>query len=258
MARVRRPGEGRTKWSRFGLATAVGLGAVTVLGVGIAQGVVPLPLNIGLSGIPFQLSATKLSADGFAQYAYPDELGPSARNAQLRGLIGALAASKVGAASPITNTVTKGDPVTQVWVSDTITQLNTNIKIEGLNQTICAPVPSLGDLGINTAIKVHILGSGTTTATNMTIQAPALNASSASFENFSIGGTVAANLAAAGISSSPYSDDPAAMASLGQSAKTVTLNDVNQVGLGTEAATFNLGGLKVWAEFVSPTACLTQ
>jgi hypothetical protein len=222
---------------------------VAVLGVGIAQGAVPLPLNIGLSGVPFQLKADKLSADHFAQYAYPDQLGPA--GASMAPVIGALAAQKVGLTGTVNNTVTVGG---NVYAADTVTQLGDNIKIDNLNQTICAPVPGFVGQITNAAILVHIVGSGTTTATAMTIQAPALSADGASFTDFFIGQTVARSLAEEGLTPA-YAEDTSSLASIAQHARTVELTKVDQVGLGTEAATFNLSGLKVWTEWVPPGSC---
>ena len=246
MARVRKAGEGRTRWSRFGMAAGVGTVTLGALVFGIAQGALALPLNIGLSGVPFTLSATSIDANHFAQYAYPDQLGPA--GGQMAPIIGALAKGTVNDASAAGNTYNSGSAY---YAADTITQLGSGVTITGLKQSICAPVPALP----GKAIRVHIVGDGTTTATNMTIQAPALTASSAAFTNFAIGQTVGQSVGLEGLTSPYASGDPASQVSLAQHASHVTLSNVNQVGLGTSADTFNLGGLRVWAEFVDAASC---
>jgi hypothetical protein len=125
-----------------------------------------------------------------------------------------------------------------------------NATIAGLNQTVCAPTTSI--ISGLPSIRVHIAGTGTTTASSLTIQAPALAATKASFGNIVIGKALGSALANQNLPN-PYADQypSALLGSFAQDADTVHLENVNQVGIGTEAGTFSIGGLQLWAEFTS-------
>lgn len=234
---------GRTRWRRFAAAAAAGFGAVGVLGYLAMTGV--LALSFAFSGIPFTLSANTLQGSGFVQYAFPDEIASNSE-AQLEP-----AASQLVGVPNINNVVGVGG---KFYASDTVTQLR-SATITGLQQSICAPTP----LGVS--LRVNILGSGNTTASNLTIQAPALTASSAQFSNIIIGQSVKDALTDQGFGAgNDFTDPYGALSgapignSFGQGADTVRLEDIRQIGIGTEAGTFNIGGLRLYAQFVNSCA----
>jgi hypothetical protein len=225
--------EGRTRWRRFGVVGAVGFAAVGVIGYLAMTGA--LALSFAISGIPFTLSADSLTGTHFVQYAYPDTLA----SGSYAPLLNAKAGAVVGT-GPITNTATIGG---NTYASDTVTQFQT-ATIANLNQVICAPTP------LGNAIKVHLSGTGNTQATNLVIQAPALSATSANFGNITIGESVSSAISAQGVTD-PYGAMTSSLgASFAQGADTATLTGITQVGVGTEAGSFNISGLKLYAEFV--------
>ena len=131
-----------------------------------------------------------------------------------------------------------------------MTQLK-NASIGGLKQQICAPTP------LGNAIRVTIAGTGDTTASNLVIQAPALTADSANFNNIIIGESVGSALTSQGFGANNEFTDPyhalngqPIAGSFAQGADSVALANINQIGVGTEAGSFNIGGLKLYAEFV--------
>lgn len=235
---------GKTRWRRFGAAAGVGFGLVGVLGYLAMSGA--LALSFAFSGIPFQLSASEIRGEHFVQYAYPDKLATGTP------LPEALASKLIG--TKINNVeTTAGGPI----VSDTVTQMK-SAAIEDLKQTICAPIAP----GAPLAIRVHIVSTATTSADNLTIQAPALTASSARFERIVIGETVRDALRDQGFGPGEFTDPYDALEpgnplgdSFGQGADRVTLTNIQQVGIGTEAGLFTIGGLKLWAEFVGTEQC---
>ena len=234
--------EGRTRWRRFGLAAGVGLGAVGLVGYLGATGA--LALTFAFSGIPFTLSADSLGGTGFVQYAFPDRLASDAGASALEGGAGRL----INGSGSINNTATVNNTT---YAADTVTQLR-NATINGLSQTICAPTP------LGNAIRVTIAGSGDTTAGNLVIQAPALTADSAKFSNIIIGESVASALQGQGFGANNSFTDPYGAlsgapigGSFAQGADSVTLTNINQIGVGTQAGSFNISGLKLHAEFVN-------
>lgn len=233
---------GHTRWRRFGLAAGAGVGAVALIGYLGATGA--FALSFSFSGIPFTLSADSLSGTHFVQYAFPDKLASAAGAGALNNGAGKL----INGSGTISNTASAGG---DTYASDTVTQLG-SATISGLAQTICAPTP------LGNAIRVTISGAGDTTASNLVIQAPALTAAGADFNNFNIGQSVGSALQGQGFApNSPYSDPYGALSgqpiggSFAQGADRVTLTNIKQVGVGTEAGTFNISGLKLYAEFVS-------
>jgi hypothetical protein len=229
-------GEGRTRWRRFGLVGGIGLAAVALVGYLAMTGA--LALSFAISGIPFTLSADKLSGSGFVQFAYPDQLATNTSSALNKG-----AAAVVNAAAPINNTFTvpNGGPT---FVSDTVTSFK-SATISNLNQVICAPtLPGMP------SIKVHLSGAGDTIASNLVIQAPALSAATADFSNITIGQTVKSAISSQGVPD-PYGALNSDLGnSFAQGADAATLTGISQIGVGTEAGTFSISGLKLYAEFV--------
>lgn len=72
------PDEGRVRWRRFS-AMMAGAGAVTAALVTLtAQGV--LAAQFSISGMPFTVTADKLTGTGFAQYATLDHMVPGSPN----------------------------------------------------------------------------------------------------------------------------------------------------------------------------------
>lgn len=232
---------GRTRWRRFGLAAGAGFGGVAVIAWLAATGA--LALSFAFSGIPFTLTATSLTGTGFVQYAFPD------RVASAQGAAGAQAASRaLSGNGALVNNATAGG---NTFVSDTVSQFRT-ATIAGLNQVICAPSPVGGN------IRVTLSGSGDTTASNLVIQSPALRAESASFNNIIIGESVRDALSGQGYAAgSDFTDPYGALSgatvgeSFAQNATNATLNGIRQVGIGTEAGSFAISGLNLYAEFVS-------
>jgi hypothetical protein len=200
-----------------------------------------LAMNFAFSGIPFQLQATSLDGDRFVQYAVPDRLA----QAETEPLVEGLAAKVVGSQQPINN-VTKQDGTGTPYASDTVSQIG-SATIKGLHQTVCAPttrlIPGLP------SIRVHIRGVDDTTANRLTIQAPALAASQARFNDIIIGGALGGALNRQNLPNAYPELEPTILGSFSQDATTVHLENINQVGIGTEAGMFSIGGLRLWAEF---------
>jgi hypothetical protein len=234
---------GRTRWRRFGIVGGAGLGAVAIVGYLAATGA--LALSFAFSGIPFTLSATELRGENFVQYAFPDRLGSGDAAPLLEGAAGRL----INGSGSINN-VTQG-PDGNFYASDTVTQLG-SATIDGLAQQICAPTP----LGV--AIRVTIAGTGDATrANNLVIQAPALTANEAAFNNIVIGTTVRDALTNQGFPGGNEFTDPYGARSgqpignsFAQRADNVVLSNIDQIGVGTEAGTFIIDGLELYAEFV--------
>ena len=236
------PVVGRTRWRRFGIAAGAGLGALGIVGYLAASGA--LALSFAFSGIPFTLSADSLTGNNFVQYAFPDRVASGAGAGGLNAAAGQL----INGSGTINNTATVGGTT---YASDTVSQFGT-ATIAGLRQQICAPTP------LGNAIRVTLAGTGgNTQASNLVIQAPALTASNARFSNIIIGESVHDALAAQGFSGgSDFTDPYGALSgspvgsSFGQGADSVTLTNIKQVGVGTEAGAFNIDGLQLYAEFV--------
>lgn len=236
---------GRTRWRRFGLAAGAGVGATALVGWLAMTGA--LALQFAFSGIPFTLTADRLEGDGFVQYAFPDRLASGSFEPLLEGKAGAVA----DAGGPVNNV--KQSPVdSQFYAADTVTQFRT-ATIGGLSQAICAPVP----LGLG-AIQVVLSGAGDTEADNLVIQAPALAANTASFNNIIIGSSVRDSLTRQGYQpGSDFTDPYGALGSspqpiagsFGQNADNAVLTGIRQVGVGTEAGSFRIQDLRLFAEF---------
>lgn len=236
---------GRTRWRRFGLAAGAGLGAVAIVGYLAATGA--LALSFAFSGIPFSLSADSLTGQGFVQYAFPDEIASG--SAQATGALNNAAGRLINGSGSINNTAQPGNGKT--YVSDTVTQFR-SATITGLNQTICAPTP------LGNAIRVTLTGEGDTNANSLVIQSPALRAASAGFNNIIIGASVKDALNRQGFQQgSEFTDPYGALsgqpigASFAQTADSAKLTTIRQLGIGTEAGSFQVNGLRLFAEFVA-------
>lgn len=231
---------GRTRWRRFGVAAGAGLGLVGILGYLGMTGA--LALSFAFSGIPFTLSADRLTGQHFVQYAYPDNIA-----SEHGGLIEKQVKQLIG--KDLNSTVDLGNGV--VLASDTVTQLK-SATITGLNQQVCAEaIPGV------LSIRVYIVAGGDTTADNLTIQAPALTADNARFREIIIGQALRDALRDQGFEPGQFTDPYNALepknpvgASFAQAAREIELTTINQVGVGTEAGLFNIRGLKLYAEFV--------
>ncbi len=235
---------GRTRWRRFGVVSGLGLSFIGLLGWMAASGL--MPFQLVFSGIPFYLTADSLQGERFVQYAYPDKIA----NKDTAPLVERGAGKLIYPGSDRTIDNVQGE-----FVSDTITQIGT-ARIDGLNQTVCAPLPApLDFLGW---MSVHTVATGPTEATNMTIQSPALRADKAEFSHIMIGTPVYDALKRKGFldDKDPFAD-PYNVAvegnplrsSFAQEADSVRLTGIRQLGIGTEASWFRINGLKLWANF---------
>jgi hypothetical protein len=217
--------EGRTRWRRFSVATSI----VTALAAGLvyltASGAIAVSLQI--SGIPFKLSASNLSGNDFVQYATVDAV--SNHNS---GLLLQMAGVSPDASQTVDN---------EVYDAATVTVLS-SAAIENLHQTVCAPIPGMSFLPKNKLLVTIDAGRSAgepVTAENMVVDAPLMNAGSATFTNIFIGQDLGKALG--GDASGNFS----------QQADHVEINNLHQVAIATTAGRFRLTGLTVSATFTS-------
>ena len=219
--------EGRTRWRRFTAATTV----VTLMAAGLiyltATGALAVSLQI--SGIPFRLTATQMVGDNFVQYATVDSVSNDNSGTLLKYVEG------------VPGTVSQKGTDGGRYDATTVTVLG-SASIENLHQTVCAPIPD--PLGSILPIKnlVVTIDAGRSqgepvTASNLVVDAPLLNASSATFDNISIGTDLGLAMG------------HAANGNFAQKASHVVINDLNQVAIGTTAGQFKLTGLGLGASF---------
>jgi hypothetical protein len=215
---------GRTRWRRVGILLVPGLMLVGVLVVLVAKGA--LAVNLAVSGQPYVLSASSITADGFLQYAAPNAISKDY----------GLQISAEEAAAGVTNIPTGGTPTQtaggQTYEADTVSVLK-NATISDLHQTICAPVLPFGMGGMLVS-----LDASSASSPSMTVDAPALYANAATFSGIQIG-------ADTGVASGGPANGL-----LSRAADSVTLTGVQQVATNTEAASFSLHGLQLNASFV--------
>jgi hypothetical protein len=200
---------------------------VTAMAAGLvyltASGAIAVSLQI--SGIPFKLSASNLSGDGFVQYATVHAVsnGSSSGLLQMAG-VPADASQKNG---------------NDAYDAATVTVLG-SASIENLHQTVCAPIPGMGFLPKSNLL-VTIDGGRSAgepvTAQNMVVDAPLMTAGSATFTNILIGQDL--GKAMGGDSNGNFA----------QQADHVSINDLHQVAIGTTAGQFKLTGLGLSATF---------
>ncbi len=218
---------GRTRWRRVGILFLPAMLVVAVMVVLVAKGA--FAVNIAISGIPFKLSATQMTGQGFVQYAQPDAVS----NADLL------------AGSGYADAVQKGTDG-KTYVADTVTVLQ-KAQITGLDQTICAPLlsylPDIFPLKKYSLLVRIKAGSGDTAvdASTMVVNSPAMTADQAIFSQIQIG----ADLGAA-LGTTPNGN-------FAQKADAVTLKGLHQVAVNTTASSFTLPDLDLGAHFV--TAC---
>ena len=150
------PVTGKTRWRRFTILFAPALAAIALMVYGVMSGVVAV--SFAMSGLPFKLSASNMSGDGFVQYAFVD---------------------------PVTNPDGQipSASVSGKNVADTVTVLQT-ASISNLHQTVCGTLPTGGAL----LVTIDAGGSGNpATATGLVVNAPLMTATDATFTNINIG-----------------------------------------------------------------------
>lgn len=150
------PVTGRTRWRRFTILFAPALAVIGLMVYGVMTGAVAV--SFAMSGLPFRLSASNMSGDGFVQYAYVDPVTK--------------ADGQIPSASVSGNNV-----------ADTVTVLQT-ASISDLHQTVCGALPSGGAL----LVTIDAGGNGNpATATGLVVNAPLMTASDATFTKINIG-----------------------------------------------------------------------
>jgi hypothetical protein len=219
-SRTTRVPEGRTRWRRFSLAT----GIVTAMAAGLvymaATGA--LAVSFQMSGIPFTLNASNLSGDNFVQYATVDKV----TNENSGHLLPANASQQAGGST---------------YDAATVTMLS-SASISDLHQTICAPIPApLGSILPKNKLLVTLDAGADSpvTASNLIVDAPLMNAGSATFTGINIGQDLGSALGGD------------ANGNFAQKAQHVSIDDLVQLSIGTSAGQFKLTGLGVSATFVS-------
>lgn len=214
--------EGRTRWRHFAVATTIVTAMATGLVYLAATGA--LAVSFSMSGIPFTLSASRMDGSSFIQYAVPDKV----THPDASGLV----------PGDSTQTAANGD----TYVAATVTRLG-SAKIYDLHQTVCAPIPNpLGAILPKKNLLVTILAGGggnPATATNMIVDAPLMRAGSAEFTKINIGQDLGNALGGS------------ANGNFAQNADGVTILDLTQIAIGTEAGSFKLTGLDLSATFVN-------
>ena len=228
--------QGRTRWRRFLILLGPALAMVSVMMYMVAAGAAPLTLAI--SGMPFRLHATTLNGDNFIQYATPTAVTNPAAGALVAGELAGVGIPSNGAPN---QAGTSGQ-----YLADTITLLQ-NAKIDGLHQTVCAPMPNIFGFSIPD-LQVTIDASGQATAPVLTVQAPGLAAASATFTNIIIGEDTGQAIVGYGYAGAP---PPLTTGLFSQAADHVTISTLDQIAVGTEAGSFTLPGLTLSAGFVS-------
>lgn len=226
---------GRTRWRRVGILLLPTFALVAALVVLVAKGA--LAVNLAVSGQPFILSATSISAPGgFVQYAMPS---PIVRDygAQISNEETAIGVTNL----PTGGTATETNAGGSVYEADTVSVLkaldaNHPVVISGLHQTVCAPMlptpfPAFGML--------VSLDASQAMADSLLVNAPAMFASSATFKGIQIGADAGAATGQSALSGL-----------LSQAADSVTLTGVKQVATNTLAGSFTLNDLQLNASFV--------
>jgi hypothetical protein len=220
-SRTTRVPEGRTRWRRFTVATGIVTAMAASLVYMAATGA--LAVSFQISGIPFTLNASNLSGDNFVQYATVDKV--------TNGHSGALLPANASQHGEDGST----------YDAATVTVLS-SASISDLNQTICAPIPApLGSILPKDKLLVTLTAGSNTpvTAAKLIVDAPLMNAGSATFTNINIGQDLGNALG--GDSNGNFA----------QKAQHVSIDDLVQVSIGTSAGQFKLTDLGVGATFVS-------
>lgn len=217
-------------------------GALGAMMFAVAAGA--FPVNFALSGIPFKLHASQITATQFVQYAQPDHV----TNPHAGDLIARDEATE-GIPRPGVPAGHVGD---QTYVADSITTMH-NPRIYDMRQTVCAPIPILGDWLGNLQVTITAGDHGSpVSADNMLVNSPAMKADSATFWNIQIGADAMQALSAWDYTH-VFGDNlgPGAMTgNFAQAAQAVQIDNVHQVGTGTTADRFTLPNLAMSAAFV--------
>lgn len=219
-------GEGGTRWRRFALPIIPAFGVLGLMLFLIMSGA--LAVSFSVSGIPFKLTANTLSGDGFVQYGSPD-------------VVSNPGAAVLIPAPPTGSAAQTGLLDGKTHVADTITQIQSNVHIANLVQTVCVPLPTPANWTHHYMLVSTKAGNGAggdVLASGLTVEAPQLNADSATFNNINIGQDLGNALG--GADNQLFS----------QSATHVNITNVNQVGVATTATTFTLPNLQLFASFV--------
>ena len=199
--------EGRVRWRRAGVMLVAAATAGGILVTLTAHGV--LAANFAISGIPFTVTATRLTGTGFEQFGNLDSMAANSPNA----------------------TNTQGQPpnqgdtggtvvvVTSAIASATLTNLCQSINLGGTNLKLTA-------------------GTGATpvTATTLVVDSDLLTGD-ASFNNIVIGQDASTVDRVPGVTG-PLGD-------FAQAADSVTINNVRQDNFATTAASFTLPALNL-------------
>ena len=230
--------QGRTRWRRFLIILGPAMGIVALMMYLVATGV--LAMNLAISGMPFRLSASSLTGDKFVQFAAPTQV----TNTSAGDLVAYEEGVTPNLSVPGSTSQVAGD--TKTYLADTITLLQ-NAHIGGLHQTVCAPLPApFAGFWNPGALQVTIDASGTATADSLVVQAPAETAGSATFTNIIIGQD-----ASSALSQDSYPAMTGTAGLFAQAADSVSISNLNQIAVGTEAGSFTLPGLSLSASFVA-------
>ena len=229
--------QGRTRWRRFLILLGPALSIVALMMYLVTTGV--LALNLSLSGMPFVLNATSLDGNNFIQFATPTQVTNPAAGLLVNGEYQANGITLPG--NGVSSQVVGGN----TYLADTITLLQ-SAQIQGLHQTVCAPLAPTFPGFSPPNLQVTIDASGTATAPALTVQAPALKATSATFSNIVIGEDTAQALSDFG-----YPAIAGTPGLFSQAATHVTISGLTQIAVGTEAGSFTLPGLTLSAAFVT-------
>ncbi len=243
--------EGTTRWRRAPILMVPAFLLVGALMFGIAAGA--FPVNFAISGIPFKLNASQITADHFVQYAQPDYTTNGGSPGMIQDMENKL---------PLDGDVMPGvagvDIGKGAYVADSITAMR-NVQIHDMYQTVCAGLPDpFGFLGhLQVTIKAGNHGTPVT-ADNMLANSPAMIAGQATFWNIQVGADAKQALQAWGYWDKFGGDPPfngnlgvgAVTGNFAQAATNVRIDDVHQVGTATAADRFTLPDLQMSARFV--------
>lgn len=200
-----RPDEGRVRWRRAGmmlLASAVAGGALVGL---TAQGV--LAAQFAISGIPFTVTASKLSGTGFEQFGNLDNMAPNSPNASNTQGQPPNQGDTGGAVVVVTSAIAQA----------TLTDLCQSINLGGTNLKLTAGT-----------------GSTPVSANTLVVDSDLLTGD-ASFNNIAIGQDASTVDKVPGVTG-PLGD-------FAQAADSVTITNLRQDNFATTAASFTLPGL---------------
>jgi len=201
------PGEGRTRWGRAGIMLVSAAAAGGVLMALTAQGV--LAAQFAISGIPFTVTATRLTGTGFEQFGNLDTMAANSPNAT----------NTQGQPPNQGNTGGAVVVVTSAIASATLTNLCQSINLGGTNLKLTA-------------------GTGKTPVSANTLVVDSdLLTGDATFHNIVIGQDASTVTQVPGVTG-PLGD-------FAQAADSVEIDNLRQDNFATTAATFTLPGLNL-------------